>query len=209
MALVKCPECGREKVSDTAEVCPDCGYGVKAHFERIKAEEEIKQHEIEQQAIEKKLQEEQEEEIQRQIDSMPIPTFPAKWLFAGAFSAAIGLLWLFIGETIIGKGIGFFFLAAALGGIFLFKDNMEVYNQSKTDIKKAKELAYKKMMVNRAQEALIKESRGMSTFTCPNCGSRNTKKISTGDRVVSTFAFGIASSKIGKQCECKDCKYKW
>ncbi|WP_455615774.1 zinc ribbon domain-containing protein [Eisenbergiella sp.] len=26
MALVKCPECGRERVSDTAEACPDCGY---------------------------------------------------------------------------------------------------------------------------------------------------------------------------------------
>ena len=32
MALIKCPECGREKVSDTAEACPECGYGIKAHF---------------------------------------------------------------------------------------------------------------------------------------------------------------------------------
>ena len=24
MALVTCPECGRERVSDTAEACPDC-----------------------------------------------------------------------------------------------------------------------------------------------------------------------------------------
>ncbi len=35
MALVKCPECGREKVSDSAEACPDCGYGIKAHFQEI------------------------------------------------------------------------------------------------------------------------------------------------------------------------------
>lgn len=35
MALIKCPECGRENVSSTAESCPNCGYGVKAHFERI------------------------------------------------------------------------------------------------------------------------------------------------------------------------------
>lgn len=39
MALVKCPECGRENVSDSADACPGCGYGVKAHFERIKKEE--------------------------------------------------------------------------------------------------------------------------------------------------------------------------
>lgn len=43
MALVKCPECGREKVSDSAEACPGCGYGIKAHFEKIRQEEEEKQ----------------------------------------------------------------------------------------------------------------------------------------------------------------------
>lgn len=42
MALIKCPECGRENVSDSAEACPGCGYGIKAHFERIKQEEDEK-----------------------------------------------------------------------------------------------------------------------------------------------------------------------
>lgn len=31
MALIKCPECGKE-ISDTAENCPNCGY----HFEKTK-----------------------------------------------------------------------------------------------------------------------------------------------------------------------------
>lgn len=31
MALLKCPECGRE-ISDTAKNCPNCGYKVKRHF---------------------------------------------------------------------------------------------------------------------------------------------------------------------------------
>ena len=43
MALIKCPECGREAVSDCAESCPGCGYNIKAHFERIKEEERKKQ----------------------------------------------------------------------------------------------------------------------------------------------------------------------
>ena len=34
MSLIKCPECGREGISDGAEACPDCGYGIRAHFER-------------------------------------------------------------------------------------------------------------------------------------------------------------------------------
>lgn len=40
MALIKCPECGREKVSDSADMCPGCGYGIKAHYDKIKQEEE-------------------------------------------------------------------------------------------------------------------------------------------------------------------------
>lgn len=36
MALIKCPECGRENVSDSAENCPSCGYGIKAHFDKLK-----------------------------------------------------------------------------------------------------------------------------------------------------------------------------
>lgn len=35
MALIKCPECGRENVSDTAKACPGCGYGIKDHFNKI------------------------------------------------------------------------------------------------------------------------------------------------------------------------------
>lgn len=36
MALIKCPECGRENVSDSAESFPNCGYGIKAHFDKLK-----------------------------------------------------------------------------------------------------------------------------------------------------------------------------
>lgn len=32
MALVKCPECGRENVSSTAKSCPGCGYNIKAYY---------------------------------------------------------------------------------------------------------------------------------------------------------------------------------
>lgn len=46
MALVKCPECGREKVSDSAVSCPDCGYRIKEHFVK-KREEEQKRLEAE------------------------------------------------------------------------------------------------------------------------------------------------------------------
>lgn len=31
MALIKCPECGKENVSDTATACPGCGYNIQEH----------------------------------------------------------------------------------------------------------------------------------------------------------------------------------
>lgn len=39
MALVKCPECGRKEVSDSAVSCPHCGYNIKLHFEKLKTEQ--------------------------------------------------------------------------------------------------------------------------------------------------------------------------
>ena len=32
MALIKCPECGREKVSSKAEACPNCGFPISESF---------------------------------------------------------------------------------------------------------------------------------------------------------------------------------
>lgn len=54
MALVKCPECGREKVSDTAVACPDCGYAIKEYYDKLKYEEEQK-------LLQEKLAREEEE----------------------------------------------------------------------------------------------------------------------------------------------------
>lgn len=32
MALIKCPECGRENVSDTAKFCPQCGFNISNYY---------------------------------------------------------------------------------------------------------------------------------------------------------------------------------
>lgn len=49
----------------------------------------------------------------------------------------------------------------------------------------------------------------MSLIKCPECGSKNVLKISTINRATSVAMVGVASSKIGKQYECKNCKHKW
>lgn len=48
-----------------------------------------------------------------------------------------------------------------------------------------------------------------ATIHCPNCGSANVKKISFTKRAASVTFFGLASSSINKQFECKSCGYKW
>lgn len=44
---------------------------------------------------------------------------------------------------------------------------------------------------------------------CPMCSSANIKRITTMRRLFSVATFGLASSKIGKQYECKICKHMW
>lgn len=54
-----------------------------------------------------------------------------------------------------------------------------------------------------------KEKYNDYKFTCPMCGSKKIKKIGTMSRATSVAIVGLASSKIGKQYECDDCKHKW
>lgn len=61
---------------------------------------------------------------------------------------------------------------------------------------------------NSSQQIAAVQS-GMQRIKCPVCGSTRVNKISTANRLTSVFAFGLASSKIGKQYECKNCKHKW
>lgn len=46
MALIKCPECGKE-ISEYADSCPNCGYSIKDYFEKKKQEKKQKELEKE------------------------------------------------------------------------------------------------------------------------------------------------------------------
>lgn len=37
-ALIKCPECRRENVSDNTNACHECGFGIKEYIDRKKKE---------------------------------------------------------------------------------------------------------------------------------------------------------------------------
>lgn len=61
-----------------------------------------------------------------------------------------------------------------------------------------------------ARQAEIQERKNAIEHPeCPTCKSHNTRKITTANRATSVATFGLASGKIGKSFECKNCGYKW
>lgn len=71
MALINCPECNRE-VSDKAEVCPNCGFGVAKYIERQKKILKI-QEEAEKEAylyVKQRKKEEKEKAEQKKKDEI-------------------------------------------------------------------------------------------------------------------------------------------
>lgn len=250
MALIKCPECGKENVSDTAEQCPNCGYGIKEHFER----EKRKAYYAEQQRIlqekEKAELDKMQAELNRELEKIDRlqpsqkPTEPSKWKHMFYYNDSLSMLsWAII------VGFVLFLLCFVSTGIFsillavlivlgipfaayityldydvmlnCYKRDYEDWKEQQSDwdgyIEKKKEeirAKYKDVASNMAHYGTktapiptipIKSNQ----LKCPICGSTNVSRISTLNRGVSVATVGLASSKIGKQYECKKCKHKW
>lgn len=250
MALVKCPECGREKVSDSAEACPDCGYGIKAHFEKVRQEEEQKRKEEEQKALEEQRRLEHEimmqehPEMAKAIEEKEVENARKKLEAAQAQKDALvkrleaqkkseikakilGVIWSIFWTIVciwsfsasehgsLGLLIVIAFFCAAGGWAMLVMTNGSV-EQMERDIQTASNSVeeYQKVLDARLaywqmQSEKLKAEEALKHPKCPNCGSTNTQRISTLNRAVSVGTVGLASSKIGKQYECKKCKHKW
>ena len=119
MALITCPECDRERVSDTTTSCPGCGYNIAEHFKRLQEEEQALKREQEEKAqkqkeIEKLIHEgvlgvetikgirkgwDMDEEIERdkKISCMSVPEDPSE-INSGCFG--YGCATFFIGAPL-------------------------------------------------------------------------------------------------------------
>lgn len=185
MALVTCPECGRENVSDSAESCPNCGYGIKSHFEKVRTAQRKKEiHEL-------------------KLQNVAMPDEPKKmnvayWL---AIFGGIGALCWFIFSPMMGILMLVFVCWMCYEGSKQYDKELEKYNLAKSDFEKYQQEVVHKEELQALNEALKPR--------CPQCNSTNIQKISTTDRAVSVAMVGVASGKIGKQYKCKDCKHMW
>lgn len=207
MALVKCPECGKENVSDSAQMCPNCGYGIKAHFEKIRQEEEERQREEKRKKEEQRIREERARVEQAKIASMPAPKKPFPWeLLLGLFFAAGAVLMFYTGSVGLGLFEGFLALVFIVGGDSSYKEKRKIYKTSLYDMEKAKRDA---LEYERWNQAMIAEVNKKNRYKCPMCGKNAGKRISTISRAASVQVVGLASSKIGKQYRCTSCGHMW
>lgn len=77
MALTKCPECGRANVSDSAEMCLDCGYGIKAHFQEIERKRLLEQQRLEREKQDEEAKRIREEKERAELDTIKMPSKPS------------------------------------------------------------------------------------------------------------------------------------
>lgn len=146
MALIKCPECGRDNVSDSAEMCPECGYGIKAYFEKIKQEEIRKEQARKLKEAMKEAEIEERKHREERIKSVPQLKFPQ--LIAPIVTFIIsalcfwrGILLLEVSQRDVEISIalrdrnphfyGGLFICIGIGlvcfGIYLFHKRIEIY----------------------------------------------------------------------------------
>lgn len=194
MALVNCPECGKERVSDTAEACPDCGYGIKRHFVKIAedlAKKEARKNEpkalvqycpycgridifnpkfdltcnsCRQQMI--LLPEDMDINHFRDLDVPELGelNIPSRWERK-------------VFHTIV-------------------KDN-PLFNQNTYEVKEAE------------REAFLNSGGSFGKAKCPTCGSTKVSPITVTQKVGGGLIFGLFSSNVRKSYQCSNCGYKW
>lgn len=214
MSLVTCPECGKEKVSDKSEMCPECGYNIKKHFEPIRKEEERI-----------RLLKEDDEWEQKKIENfekeITVPKKPKIYYIAYIIEAFFSyvFVWNVLNndeELLSPIILTIVMLIIIFITVKINIESFEEYNLAINDfesykaerIRRYKEkAAYEKEQSRK--DRLTLEILEIQNFRCPKCNSLYIDNISSADRALSVVTVGIASKKIGKQYKCRSCKHMW
>lgn len=210
MALVKCPECGKE-VSDTANACPNCGYGVKVYFDKIKQrrQDELrkKQLEIEKQNKQVQLNNDYEDRIRK----VPMPTKPK---FSRGFIVYIIIVTVLFSSMSLLDPIddnefirwGFFITTLVIAPLcvygYCFFQHVRDYKLSKTNFRQYQEQVIRKEDLGIAKnQARLDAQKSSSQVRCPKCGSTNIQLV---NRKWSPLT-GFMTNKVDRVCvNCKN-----
>ena len=225
MALINCPECGHQ-ISDKAISCPQCGYPLKdtnlsLNEQKSKCEADIAGIEEKKASSDKKIVREKEKirlsEISADVEMPKAPSVSWKFIISMAAVAVIGMIFSINGwQTLAILFFIFGFLMPITLCTLFYRDEKQKYlyarkdfESYKKDVLENRRRKMKEMQEKGINQTVIEDEIGKPEIKCPNCGSVDTETISTGAKVLSTAAFGLASGKIGKNYKCRHCGYIW
>lgn len=227
MALVTCPSCGRKCISDSVVGCPSCGYNIRKHFqinpeELERLNQKRQQEQAEGEILRLKEEESQLKKEQARFEEMEKRAERTKIIsgIAGVISCFIMIYTFAIGGEQAHKGLGWIMLICFFAVFFSVASFVSAVGDSNTasaalskihagGMKELRSWQHDKFVISQKQIEAQHAKDRLKHPTCPLCGSNNTVKIGTLNRGLSVAFTGLASSKIGKQYECKECHHKW
>lgn len=189
MALIKRPKCGRDNVPESAEMCPNCGYGIKVYFAMIHNEK------IKKQSQQKKL-----EEITMLTELYKSFT---NLIFSGKFIIDFFCFGAMLGFFVESKG---WFLSVVYIGIIImlyyikysnYNKELKKYNSVKENFEKYQIEELHRLELNAVEELKLK---------CHQCYLTNIQRISKTIMTTSITLVEMTSGKMRKQYKCERCK---
>lgn len=210
MALIKCPECGRKNVSDSAEMCPDCGFGINKYFKQKHMEEKkITKKTEEDASFYEKVRKLRIEDLENRLKEERKAKITV--IIVMILCLIIGYLPIYFKQTDLDliTIIGFTISGCCIAGLVMSNGSIPAMKKD-LELAKTDYEAYDKTLDDRNKLEILKLQHDQLTKPkCPICNSTYIEKISTTNKSVSIAAFGLASNKIGKQYKCKNCKHMW
>ena len=202
MALINCPECGRQNISDTAIACPQCGFAIREYTET--------------------RQQEQTKELQFDATKQKVAIVYTKQGISNCNKIICIAAFMGIGAFLLAlfnKGVNSvvvpcFVIFWSMVASILVSSIIGVKRQNDmalivSDFHEFERQIQKRSRANAKYQSAVEAAMNSISLKCPICGSTETERISENNRAFSVAVFGLASSKIGKQYECKACKHKW
>lgn len=170
------------------------------------AQEKLKSAQERKDALIKRLEEQKKSEIKSKAGGVIWSiawTIICIWSFSASEEGSLGLLILLSLVCAVG---GWGALIFTNGSVEQMENDIKVASKS---VEEYQRLVNIRLANIKAENERLKSEEALKHPKCPMCGSTNTQIISTLNRAVSIGMVGLASSKIGKQYECKNCKHKW
>lgn len=213
MALIKCPECGKDNVSDSAQCCPECGFGIHDYFVKQQNERMAKENAVSAAQKAKVQKEKEAEELKHRLANIKVPEKPRKGVYIaeGAVCGISGALGLVIS---LYDGFHFFTFCIAAFSFFMaaiiysvYKEAVSDYNLSQTDFNAYQQKVIHAEDARKAEEIRIaneKAEKASVPVKCPKCGSTSIATVNRGYSLVWGF---IGSGKPMNVCQ--KCGYKF